>query len=173
MQPADVVANKPFKSAVKAACRDHFHELYEAHLARATFHLPILDGATQDDIKEIEEARKEARVQASVLFKPVLTMGALKPFIASWVKTGIAALSKPLMVEAVTKCFAVDAFLTEMHSPELYASATERARALLPVEALAEPVVDIAPSPDRNVVVYSDEESEDLDDASNLSLLSF
>ena len=97
-------------------------------------------------------------MQAAVTFKPLLTMGALKPFIASWVKEGIAALSTPLMVEAVGNAFTTNAFATEMRCPELYAAAKERARVLLPAAAAEEgeqePGID-----------------EDLDENSQLSLM--
>ena len=69
-------------------------------------------------------------------------------------------MSTPLMVEAVVKAFAEKAFLTEMRCPELYASAKERARLLLPAPA----------------AVQEEEESEidsNLDENSQLSLMSF
>ena len=113
--------------------------LYRANAARDA----ILERQREADAREAARIRRETAIVN-----------------ATWVKNGIAALSTPLMVEAIAKAFATDAFLTEMRCPELYASAKERARLLLPAAAAVEEEAE-------------SEIDEDLEENSQLSLMSF
>ena len=70
IQECDVVVNKPFKNAVRAAFRDHLDGLFRVHKQKG---LPLTE------------------------FPPKLIMGTLKPFLTGFVQKGILAIKIPEM----------------------------------------------------------------------------
>ena len=96
MQECDVVVNKPFKAAVRNGYRDHLDQLFQVHKAKG---LPVIE------------------------FSPKLTMGALKPYLTSFVEKGILALKTPEMKACIQNSFAVDGCFRQMRSPEMQLAA--------------------------------------------------
>lgn len=92
MQECDTVVNKPFKNGVRNGYRDHMEELFQEHC----------------------RSGKDA-----TLFAPKLTMGALKPFLTSFVQRGIEALKTPEMRATIKNAFANDGLFTRIRSPEM------------------------------------------------------
>ncbi len=81
LQECDTVVNKVFKTALKSAFRDHLYLKYA-------------------------EYRAQVPAPHSALFRPKLTMGALKPHLCGFVEQGIAALRTPAMRATIAKAFA-------------------------------------------------------------------
>lgn len=96
MQECDVVVNKPFKNAVRAAFRDHLDTLFRIHLAEG---------------------------KPPIEFSPKLTMGALKPFLTGFVEKGVLALKTPEMRTCIQNSFANDGRFALMRSPEMQQNA--------------------------------------------------
>ena len=92
MQECDVVVNKPFKNALRKGFRDHMDDLFRIHREKG---LPLTE------------------------FSPKLTMGALKPFLKSFVQKGIQALKTPEMKTCIQNLFASDGCFTIMWSDEV------------------------------------------------------
>lgn len=92
MQECDTVVNKPFKNGVRNEYRDHMDQLFQAHLRNG---------------------------QGATAFAPKLTMGALKPFLTSFVQRGIEALKTPQMRETIKTAFANDGLFSVIRSPEM------------------------------------------------------
>lgn len=92
MQECDVVINKPFKNAVRKGFRDHMDDLFRIHRVKG---LPTTE------------------------FSPKLTMGALKPFLTSFVQNGIQALKTPEMKTCIQNAFASDGCFQIMRSDEV------------------------------------------------------
>ena len=93
---SDVVVNKPFKTAVRSAFRDHLDKLFQVHKDKG---LPLIE------------------------FSPKLTMGALKPFLTGFVQQGIQALKTPEMKLCIKTSFANDGLFAMMRSPEMQLAA--------------------------------------------------
>lgn len=92
MQECDTVVNKPFKNGVRNAYRDHMDGLLAKHRAEGG---------------------------AANTFNPKLTMGALKPFLTSFVQRGVEAISTPAMQVTIATAFANDGLFAHMRSPEV------------------------------------------------------
>jgi hypothetical protein len=103
IQECDTVVNKPFKNGVKAAFRDHMHHLFDVHIERGG---------------------------QPFNWKAKLNMGDLKPFITSFVETGVAALKTVEMKAAIIKAFEQDGLFNIIRSEEqqLIAEASIAAR---------------------------------------------
>ena len=90
MQECDTVVNKPFKNAVKTGYRDHLDRLFQI----------FIDGGNN-----------------SAFWQPKLTLGALKPYITSWVALGIQALKTPEMRLTIKNAFANDGLFSVIRDP--------------------------------------------------------
>ena len=99
MQECDTVVNKPFKNGVRNGYRDHMDSLFQKHLSDG------LDAAH---------------------FAPKLTMGAMKPFLTSFVQRGIEALKTPEMKQSIANAFANDGFFTIIISSEMQLAIQEK-----------------------------------------------
>ena len=134
MQECDTVVNKPFKNGVRNGYRDHMDSLFQKHLSDG------LDAAH---------------------FAPKLTMGALKPFLTSFVQRGIEALKTPKMKQSIANAFANDGLFTIIRSSEMPLAIQEE-KALMEV-AVPEAEEDANGSDgERNV---SDDETNGVIDA--------
>lgn len=90
-QECDVVVNKPFKDALKASFQSHLHTVFDNHIAEG---------------------------RAPALFKPKLTIGALKPQIAHFVLDGKRALETPIMQVTIMAAFEKIGLFGLMRAPE-------------------------------------------------------
>ena len=134
MQECDTVVNKPFKNGVRNGYRDHMDSLFQKHLSDG------LDAAH---------------------FAPKLTMGAMKPFLTSFVQRGIEALKTPEMKQSIANAFANDGLFTIIRSSEMQLAIQEE-KALMEV-AVPEAEEDANGSDgERNV---SDDETNGVIDA--------
>lgn len=96
MQECDVVVNKPFKNALRKGYRDHIDNLFRIH--------------------------RESGAPATE-FSPKLTMGALRPYLTSFVQRGIEALKTPEMKTCIQNSFASDGCFSIMRSDEMQLAA--------------------------------------------------
>jgi len=81
LQECDTVVNKPFKTAMKTAFAKHTHEILDEYL-------------------------RNGGVLAQ--FKMKLTMGVMKPYMYSFVDSGVKALRTPEMKQTIASAFVRD-----------------------------------------------------------------
>jgi hypothetical protein len=98
LQECDTVLNHVFKSAIKASFRDYLHERFDEYLAV----VPAQDPA---------------------LWRPQLTMGALKPHICGFVGYGVHALETIEMCATIRRAFAEDGLFAVIRGAEMQAEA--------------------------------------------------
>ena len=88
------VLNKPFKAGVRAAFRDFLHNAFDAHITA----VPARDPS---------------------MWRPLLTMGALKPHITGFVKAGVAGLRTEGMQQTIRTAFAKDGLFELIRSVDV------------------------------------------------------
>lgn len=134
MQECDTVLNKPFKNGAKNGFRDHIHNLLLTHIANG------------NAIKD---------------FKPLMTIGALKPHICKFVRAGILAITTPDMKETIQKAFKEDGRFDIIRQRAAAERAAEQTAAQAAAQAAAQPALVLTFVPAEEIR-DDDEESHHL-----------
>lgn len=145
LQECDTVINAVWKRSLKSEFSIHTHRLFETWLA--------------------------SNPQDVWAFRPVLTMGALKPHITTWVQAATNALKSEDMKAAIIRSFAEDGLFREMRSPCRVAEAREsidnnnlpQVDVVVPSEQLADELELVGTFTAGQIVDANDENLIDLD----------
>ena len=131
LQECDTVLNKTYKCGVKAGFKAYLNRVFENHLERN---------------------------QDAALWKPVLTMGTLKPCIVEFVETGMQAVRTPEFSSVIKTAFHNDGLFGLMRSNEYQTSALA---ALAPLNGPTVRAVNAVANDGLLPVTIADDEEEE------------